>query len=59
MFFSSVFRHALLALAVLGSLAVVPEQAEAGPLRRIGRGVGRVATAPFRVVRRAFGRRCG
>lgn len=52
-------RLLLLPTAVLVSLLAMPEPAEAGPLRRIGRGVGRVATAPFRVVRRAFGRRCG
>lgn len=58
-------RYAILALTVLGCLAV-PEPAEAGPLRRAARAASRVATAPFRLLRRAGARvrgcragRCG
>ena len=52
-------RLLLLPAAVLASLLILPAPAEAGPLRRIGRAVGRVAPAPFRVVRRAVRGRCG
>jgi hypothetical protein len=52
-------RYALLTIAALACLAIAPEPAEAGPLRRIGRAAGRVASAPFRVVRRARCGRCG
>lgn len=59
-------RVLLVPAAVLLSLVVMPEPAEAGPLRRAARAAGRVASAPFRVLRRAGARvrgcragRCG
>lgn len=57
------FHFRLLLLAVIAALGVsfiAPSPAEAGPIRRVGRGIGRIVTAPVRFFRNGgFFRRGG